>query len=1160
MQVTLEDKYTQEKGQVFLTGVEALVRIPLMQQRLDRAAGLNTAGFISGYRGSPLGTYDLALNRAGRFLEAHDIRFLPGVNEELAATACLGAQQAPLLPGANRDGVFAIWYGKGPGVDRSGDALKHGNLAGSSAHGGVLVAAGDDHAAKSSTTAHQSEHALLAALIPVLYPASLQEYLACGLYGFALSRFSGLWVGFKCATEVVETSGTVLVDPPDIRRPQLELPEDGLNIRVAFNPLADERRVIEHRLPAAQAFARANGLDRAVLHGQRRELGIVTAGKSYTDTRKALAALGLSEERCAELGVGVYKLMLTWPVETGGLQDFANAYRRLVVIEEKRPLIEEQLRSALFNLPAARRPEVVGKTDLKGAPLLPSYGELSPGIIADVLARNLAELGVPLPDGAMHRCTLDDADVQAMVRDIVRTPAFCSGCPHNRSTAVPDGSLAMAGIGCHTMAIMMKDSRTLPPTQMGGEGANWIGAEAFTDTPHMFQNLGDGTYFHSGLLAIRAAVAAGSNITYKILYNDAVAMTGGQAVDGTLTVPDIARQVAAENVGRVVLVSDDPDRVYPGGLPDGLERRPRNDLVAIEKELREISGVTVLIYDQVCAAEKRRRRKRGTFPDPAKRMYINPMACEGCGDCSVQSNCVSIVPLETPFGRKRAVDQSSCNKDYSCAEGFCPSFVTVRGGGLRKRSDGDKAAEIDRRVADLPEPDRAGGDSAYHTLIGGIGGTGVVTTGALLGMAAHIEGRAANILDITGLSQKNGTVFSHVSIAADASELHSARIGAGEADLLLGCDLVVAGGAEALGTVARGRTRAVVNNSLVPTYAFQQSPDIDFRQRDFIRSIDSLLGDDAVAMIAASRIVSACLGDKVTANSFLLGYACQAGLLPVGIPALHAAMRLNGVSVEANLRAFGLGRLVQHEPSFADRFERPDEGTRQQTLDEILQRRVEWLTEYQDAAYAERYTDYVRQVASAERALAPGQSGLAEAVASNLAKLMAYKDEYEVARLLTSDTFRRQLDEQFDGDYTVSYNLAPPLIAARDPETGHGIKREFGPWLRPLLVLLQHLKFLRGTPLDLFGRTAERRNERRLIGEYRQAVDAAIAVLTPDSHELVVAIANLPEQIRGYGHVKERSIARARTSLADLQAKLAANTKGAPKSQVTADEPQEEPL
>jgi len=820
--------------------------------------------------------------------------------------------------------------------------------------------------------------------------------------------------------------------------------------------------------------------------------------------------------------------------------------------------VEDQVRSALFNVPAARRPPVVGKTDISGAPLLPSYGELTPAIIARALAGNLQDLGLRLPEVAMPMCALEDSGADTIVRNVVRTPAFCSGCPHNRSTVVPEGSLAMAGIGCHTMAILMQDRRTLPPTQMGGEGANWIGAEAFTNTMHMFQNLGDGTYFHSGLLAIRAAVAAGSNITYKILCNDAVAMTGGQPVDGVLTVPDIARQVAAENVRRIVVVTDDPDRVYPGGLPHAVDRRSRNDLIAVEKELREIRGVSVLIYDQVCAAEKRRRRKRGTFPDPAKRVFIHPLVCEGCGDCSVQSNCVSITPLETPFGRKRVIDQSSCNKDYSCIEGFCPSFVTVRGGTLRTRDDASMLDRIEGLANRVPEPDRASSEPAHHTLIGGIGGTGVVTTGALLGMAAHIEGRKANILDITGLSQKNGTVFSHVTIAEHGNNLHSARIGPGDSDLLLGSDLIVAGGLEALATVQRGRTRAVVNDSLVPTFAFQQAPDTDFRQRDFIRSLDSVLGGDAVTMIAATRIVTALLGDRIAVNPFLLGYACQSGLLPVGPAALLQAIHLNGVSVDLNQRAFALGRLAKHEPTLFEEFGQRGTTRANESLDEIKRRCVELLTAYQDDAYAQQYADYIDKVAAAERALAPGKSGVAEAVAVNLAKLMAYKDEYEVARLFASDAFRRQLNEQFEGKFSVSYHFAPPVLAATDRATGYPRKREFGPWFRHVLGLLRHFKAVRGTRLDLLGRSAERRMERQLIGEYRHAINAAIGALNPGNHELVLAIARIPDGIRGFGHVKERSVHSARNKLIDLQARLAATAVDQQARRAAADTPQEE--
>ncbi len=843
--VSLDDKYTAEEGSIFITGTQALVRLCLEQQARDKAAGLNTAGFISGYRGSPLGNFDTALWSAGDHLANHNILFRPGVNEDIAATSCWGAQQVGFFPGPKYDGVFAVWYGKGPGVDRSGDALKHGNLAGTSQHGGVLVLAGDDHGAKSSSTAHQSEQALIAAMIPVFYPATVQDYLDFGAYAFALSRFAGVWSAFKCATEVVETSATATVHGmSDIILPEVDRPDRGLNLRMGFAPLEDEAHLIRYRLPAAQAFVRANGLDRVDLDAERRTLGIVTAGKAYTDTLQALEDLALDERRTRQLGIRLYKLAMTWPVEPTGLHRFAADHQELLVVEEKRPVIEGQVASLLYNEPASARPQLVGKRDQAGAPLLPSDGELSPRIIAEVIAKRLEALGVADDELRSRLVELRQAGpLGTTVPGVQRTPAFCSGCPHNTSTKLPEGSMALAGIGCHTMALFLPDRPTMPPTQMGAEGANWIGAAPFTSTPHVFQNLGDGTYFHSGLIAIRAAVASGVNITYKILYNDAVAMTGGQAVDGSLSVPDIAAQVRAEGVNEIVIVTDEPEK-YKGvqGLPPGVAVRHRDDLISIERHLRTVPGVSALIYDQTCAAEKRRRRKRHQFPDPPKHYFINDLVCEGCGDCSVQSNCVSIQPQETEFGRKRRIDQSSCNKDYSCVKGFCPSFVTVLGGRLRRQGGGIDDAALSSAIDGLKTPQGLTLDEPYAILVAGVGGTGVVTIGAVLGMAAKLQGLGCSVLDITGLSQKNGAVLSHLKLTRPSARPNSARIGFAQTDLLLGCDLVVAGASETLSTLKAGSSTAVVNSHLVPTAAFQRAPDMDFELEAFKEGLESQAG------------------------------------------------------------------------------------------------------------------------------------------------------------------------------------------------------------------------------------------------------------------------------------------------------------------------------
>jgi indolepyruvate ferredoxin oxidoreductase len=1138
--VSLDDKYTQASGRIYLNGVQALVRLPLMQRERDLAAGLDTGGFISGYRGSPLGGYDTALWAARKFLETHRIKFQPGVNEDLAATSVWGSQMVNMYEGATADGVFGMWYGKGPGVDRSMDVLKHANAAGTSRHGGVLVLCGDDHGCASSTLAHQSEQVLIAAMIPVLNPATLQDYLDFGLRGFALSRFSGCWVGFKAIGEAVESSASIDVDPHRVAivtPPDFTPPPGGLNIRWPDPPLDQERRLHGPKMEAVLAFARANSFDRLVFDPPKARLGIIATGKAYLDVRQALEDLGVDEAKALALGIRLYKVGLAWPLEPEGARRFATELEDVLVVEEKRPLIEDQLVKLLYHLEPGKRPRIVGKRDENGLVLMPTEGELSPTGVAAAITQRLARLHGDMPELRQRMARLESFDRLAAPPSYAsRTPYFCSGCPHNTSTKVPEGSRAMAGIGCHSMAIWVPSRRTETWSHMGGEGAAWIGQAPFSRDKHVFQNLGDGTYYHSGLLAIRAAAAAGVNITYKILYNDAVAMTGGQPVDGPISVPEITRQVAAEGAKRVVVVTDEPEK-YPRGtdFAPGVTVHHRDELDRIQRELRETPGLTVLVYDQTCAAEKRRRRKRGLFPDPPKRVVINDAVCEGCGDCSDQSNCVSVKPLETELGRKRQIDQSNCNKDFSCLKGFCPSFVTVLGGSLRKPRPSPVAVAGDPFAAIPSPPPRPLGE-AYGILVTGIGGTGVITIGALLGMAAHLEGKGCSVLDFTGLAQKNGAVMSHVRIAPRPDDIHAVRIASGGANLVLGCDMVVAASPAALSRIEGGVTRAVINSALVPTASFVLDGDIDFEAASMQRALREAAGKDAAGkdgadFIDGTGLATALMGDSIATNLFMLGYAVQKGLVPLGVAAIERAIELNGVSVQSSKRTFAWGRLAAHDGAAVAAQARPairQETPKAETLAEIVARRIELLAAYQDAAYAERYRALVERVAAAEREKAKGRSGLAEAVARSLFKLMAYKDEYEVARLFTDPGFRQKLDQQFDGDFRLEFNLAPPLFAPRDPETGQLKKRAYGGWVLWAFALLARMKGLRGTRLDLFGYTAERKQERRLIAEYEATTAELIAGLDPQNHALAVQIAALPERIRGFGHVKEKNLAQVR--------------------------------
>ncbi len=1145
--VTLDDKYALERGRVFLTGVQALVRLPILQRQRDAAAGLNTAGFVSGYRGSPLGGLDQALFRAKKFLDQHHVVFQPGVNEDLAATALWGSQQVNLFRGAKYDGVFGLWYGKGPGVDRCGDVFRHANAAGTSRHGGVIVCAGDDHAAKSSTLPHQTDHVFKAVMMPVLYPASVQEYLDLGVHGYAMSRYSGCWVAFKCVTDIVESSASVQVDPDRVRiqlPTDVALPPEGLNIRWPDPFLVQEERLLHHKLYAALAYCRANGLNRVVIDSPRARLGIITSGKAYMDVRQALEDLGIDDRLAAEIGLRVYKCGMIWPLESEGVRRFAEGLEEILVVEEKRQFLEYQLKEELYNWREDVRPRVVGKFDEKGEwalPhsqwLLPAANELSPGIVARAIASRIARFYTS--DRIKARLAFLEAKEKALAQPritVQRVPYFCSGCPHNTSTRVPEGSRATAGIGCHFMAVWM-DRSTATFSHMGGEGVAWIGQAPFTEERHIFANLGDGTYYHSGLLAIRAAVAAKAPMTYKILYNDAVAMTGGQRVDGPLSVPMIVSQVAAEGVEKIVIVTDEPEKYHGVALKPAVPVRHRDDLDAVQRELREYPGVSILVYDQTCAAEKRRRRKRGTFPDPQKRAFINELVCEGCGDCSVQSNCVSVEPLETEFGRKRTINQSSCNKDYSCVKGFCPSFVTVEGGRVRR---GKALAGGADGWPQLPDPAPASVDRPYSILVTGIGGTGVITVGALLGMAAHIEGKGVSILDMTGLAQKNGAVMSHVRIARRPEDIHAVRIAAGEADCVIGCDMVVAAGAEAQSKMQAGRTRLVINSAEVPTAEFTRNPNWLFPGSDMQSELKAAVGAANAEFVDATRLASALMGDAIATNPFMLGFAYQKGLVPVSGAAIERAIELNGVAVEANKQSFLWGRRAAHEPARVEKVATPAEVIPisqhlSRSLDELIARRAEFLTDYQDAAYAGRYRALVSRIRQIESDRGLGTK-LTEAVARYFFKLMAYKDEYEVARLYTRPEFAQRLQATFEGDYTLKFHLAPPILAKPDPVTGVPRKREFGPWMMTAFKLLAKLRGLRGTALDPFGRTEERRMERQLIADYERTVDELLAKLDRDNHTTAVAIASVPDEIRGYGHIKLRTLKTAKANEADLLA------------------------
>jgi indolepyruvate ferredoxin oxidoreductase len=1114
---TLDDKYSLSTGKIYLTGIQALARLCLLQKQRDFDAGLNTAGFISGYRGSPLGSLDQTLWSISDRLKQNDVTFQPGLNEDLAATAVWGSQQLNLFPGAEFEGVFGLWYGKGPGIDRSGDVFKHANAAGTSAHGGVLLCMGDDHTAKSSTLPHQGEFSLMDAGIPILNPASVQEILDYGLYGWAMSRYSGCWVGLKTISETMDSSASVSADNKRIQiiKPHdFELPEDGVHIRIADTPLEQEARLHKYKLFAAIAFAQANGLNRIVIDTPNPKLGIITTGKSYMDVRQALSDLGIDSKLAYDIGIRLYKIGMPWPLDKQGVHDFAQGLDEILVVEEKRALIENQLKEQLYNWADDSRPRVVGKCDEQGAWLLPSMDELTPARIARVIAKRIGRYVTSETIRDRLAFLLEkEKSLQSGSLGMQRVPHFCSGCPHNTSTRVPEGSRATAGIGCHYMVTWM-DRSTDTFTQMGGEGVPWIGQAPFCKTAHIYVNLGDGTYFHSGSLAIRAAVAAGVNITYKLLYNNAVAMTGGQPIDGELTISGLTQQLAAEGVMHIVIVSDNTNlRVSEPGIVAGIKIYPRKKFDRVQTALRDVKGVSVLIYDQMCATEKRRQIKRKKLPETKTFAYINSSVCEDCGDCSRKSNCLAVVPVDTPMGRKRQIDQAACNHDYSCINGFCPSFISIKG--QRKSAE---TSLITADISALKEPVLPNLDIPYAMVITGVGGTGIVTLSAILGVAAHIDDKGINVLDMTGLAQKFGAVTSHVQIAAHSEELHAARIAAGQADLLLGCDAITASSQDALAKLDPKRSRAVLNNHATVTSDYIQHPDKPFPGE----AIQTLISDSVLPGQAwffdSTHIAERACGNPIASNMLMVGYAWQKGLIPLSRNSIERAIEINQVAIEMNLQAFNWGRcLADDTQKVIKQLGLTLEP--EPTLDEIIEYRVNALAKYQNQELAEQYIAAISKIRHCESNAIDSEK-LTRVAAQQYARLLMIKDEYEVARLLSSESFKAELGTQFESGYTVNYHLAPPLPGWLKQNFPSPSKIKFGTWLGPVLKFLSSKRTFRNTWLDPFRFSIERKTDLALLDAYEALIEQVIEKLNADNHSEFFERLSLAEQVKGFGKLR----------------------------------------
>lgn len=1128
-EVTLNDKYDLVEGHAYMTGIQALVRLPLDQRRLDLEAGHKTGGFISGYRGSPLGGYDQQLRAAGKWLDRYDIEFWEGLNEDLGATAVWGSQQLGLFPGAKRDGLFGIWYGKAPGVDRTGDAFKHANAAGTSRLGGVLAICGDDHTCKSSTLPSQSEYAMRDAEIPVLNPASIQDVLDYGIHGWAMSRFSGCWTSLIALADTMDSGAVVDVSLNRLKLtvPDFDFPGDGVHMRRGDSPIDKERRLREVKLPAAQAWVRANQLDHVLVPSPKPRVGIITTGQAARDVFEALAAIGLTPEEAGRLGISVFKVAMPWPLEPTRIREFCKGLERVLVIEHKRPLIEEQLRSVLYSLPDNERPYIEGKKDRFGKPLLSQVSSIPVPEMAQALMGAVpGDWDSARADQYFERVGVAGQAAQSNATPTVRTPHYCSGCPHNTSTTVPEGSRALAGIGCHYMANFMPDRKTDMTSQMGGEGVAWIGQYFATEEDHMFVNLGDGTYSHSGSLAIRAAVTSGANMTYKILYNDAVAMTGGQTVESGQTPVDIAQQVEAEGVKTIVVVTEDPTR-YAGvkGLPRSVKIYDREELDDVQQMLRDTKGVSVMIYDQICATEKRRRSKRGLREPDRVRVMINQEVCEGCGDCSIKSNCLSVEPVETELGRKRRINQSTCNTDLSCLRGFCPSFVTITDAHFA--ADDAPVLEVD--ASGLPLPDLPPVAQPWNMLFTGVGGTGVTTVAAVLAMAAHVDGNAASSLDMTGLAQKGGPVLSHLRFAKEPDMISTGRVPPASCDAIIGCDLVVAAGGDAISLMDASRTHVTANADVTPTSEFIRDRSKTFESQLLAARVKRQAKD--FGSIDAESLAIGYLNDAIYTNMIMVGYAWQKGHVPVSLRGLYRAIKLNGVKIEENMKAFDVGRLAAADPDRLEETSDPRGDVKPMTLDEIIENRSGRLIAYQNEAYAQTYRDLVAKVRKDEDAAGLGDA-FTTAVAKYAFKLMAYKDEYEVARLHTDGTFEKKLRETFHGG-KINYLMAPPLISKKDSH-GHLQKKKFGPWMKVAFKFMKRFKGLRGTRFDPFGWTEERRMERGLRDDYLSKVTMLSKSLTRKNHELAVALVSIPNEIRGYGHVKEASVEAARAHEEEL--------------------------
>ncbi len=1147
-QTTLQDTFTLENGRVFMSGTQALARLPLEQARRDNLAGLNTGGFISGYRGSPIAGYDMILARIKPLLDAQQISFLPAINEELAATAIIGTQQVAAQPDVTCDGVYSLWYGKGPGLDRASDALKHANSMGTTPNGGALVVVGDDHNAISSAMAHQSEQLFASWMMPVLHASSIQEIIEFGLLGWAMSRFSGCYVGLKIESEIIESAASVMVcsDSPHIVLPDFEHPPGGLHYRWPYRQLEAETRLQDFKLPAALAFAAANPVDRVVWGAQNTNagnmrFGIITSGKAYLSIRQALTDLGIDEARAAEAGLGIYKVGMPWPLETTGAINFASGLEEVLVIEEKRSFIENQLKDALYGLPENKRPKVMGKADEQGKSLLPGTGILSPELIASVIAQQWPELALQQGARDYFARVKQQENIIASLGN-TRTPFYCSGCPHNRSTVPPKGSRVLAGTGCHLMSVFM-DRDTSGFLHMGAEGANWVGQAPFCKTKHMFQNLGDGTYMHSGSLAIRQAVAADVNITYKILYNDAVAMTGGQLVDGNLSVPQITQQLHAEGVGRIAVLSDQPAKyARTTDFAAGVTTHDRDELELVERELSGVSGVTALIYDQICAAEKRRRNRRKKSLGIQTRLFINEEVCEGCGDCVRKSNCLSVIPRPTDFGVKRQVDQSSCNIDMSCLQGFCPSFISITGARPATILS-NETEQLEKAIANLPLPHVPELQGSFNMVVTGIGGQGVVTIGRIVGMAAHLQGLGSSVLDFPGLAQKGGGVMSYIRVNEKTDTLQASRVPMGQADLLLAGDMVTALDKETAGRIGKNVTKAVVNSHVSPTGANVLDPNSMLDATRLKDGISAAVGSIDPMFINATRLSERLAGDTITANMLLLGFAWQAGTIPISAEAINQAIRLNGAGSDTNTRCFTYGRLAAHDPALMQELTgigQPARSESEKTLDELVTLHEKTLADYQNASYAKRYRSLVDEARAAENSLDGSSEAFSRAVAKGFFHAMAYKDEYEVARLHTSEAFTRQLEATISGKPKITHHLAPPFITRRDPKTGQIRKLAFGPWIRPILRLIAHLKVLRGTPFDMFSYTRERRDERARIDEYEQTITAICSSLSTQKLDVATEIATLILSIRGFGHVKQLNAETAGKRLEQLKLKIAA--------------------